>query len=47
MRSYCIAQGTMSNLMGENMMEDNEKKNIYIYMYDWVTVLYHRIDRTL
>ena len=36
MRSYCIAKGTTSNLLGETMMENNIKKEymcIYIYIY--------------
>ena len=32
MRSYYTAQGTISNLVGQNMMEDNEKK-MCMYMY--------------
>ena len=39
MRSYCIAQGTISNLLEYTMMEDNIKKS---YIYDWVTLLYSR-----
>ena len=31
-RSYCTAQGTISNLLGQNMMEDNMRKNMYIGM---------------
>ena len=44
MRSCCIAQGTISSHLGWNMMEDNVRKRIYIYlyMYDWVTLLYSR-----
>ena len=30
MRSYCTAQGTISNLFGSNMMEDNMRKRMYI-----------------
>jgi len=34
MRSYFIAQGTISNILGQNMMENNIKKEwIYIYIY--------------
>ena len=36
-RSYCTVQGTISNLLGQNMMEDNMRKRI------WVTLLYNRI----
>ena len=32
MRSYHITQGTISSLLGENMMEDNMRKE-YIYIY--------------
>ena len=37
---YCIAQGTISSLLGQNMME-NKKRNVYIHthMNDWVTLL--------
>ena len=50
MRSYCIAQGTISNLWEKIMMEDNMKKRmcvcvcvcVCIYMYNWVTLLYSR-----
>ena len=35
---YLTAQGTLSNLLGQNTMEDGMKKRIY--MYDWVTMLY-------
>ena len=30
MGSYCTAQGTMSNLLCENMTEDDMRKNAYI-----------------
>ena len=33
MRSYCTAQGTMSNLLGWNMMEDSMKKKKRMYIY--------------
>ena len=40
MRSYIIAQGTISSLFG-NMMEDNIRKRMYIYcVCDWVILLY-------
>ena len=46
MRSYCTAQGTISNLLGQNMMEDNMRKIMCTYMcvcvYNWVTLLYNR-----
>ena len=32
MRSCCIAQGTLSSLLGENMMEDYIRKGMYIYV---------------
>ena len=38
MRSYCIAQETMSNLLGQTLMEDKIRKR----MYDWVTLLCNR-----
>ena len=44
-----VAQGTISSHLWLDKMEDNEKKNIYIYIYDiyiymhdWVTLLYSR-----
>ena len=40
MRSYCIAQRTISNLLRKNMMEDGMRKRIYIY--DCITRLYRR-----
>ena len=40
MRSYCIAQGFISSLLGWAIMEDNMRKRMY--MYDWVTLLYSR-----
>ena len=48
MRSYCVAQGTISSLLGKNMMEDSMKKGMCVcgcdtHMYiDWVTMLYSR-----
>ena len=36
MISCCIAQGTISN----HLWCDMKKKNVYIYMYNWVTLLY-------
>ena len=40
--SYCTAQRIMSNLLCYNMMEDSmkNKKNVYMYIYDRVTLLY-------
>ena len=32
MRSYCTAQGTMSSLLGQTMMEENMRKGMYIYV---------------
>ena len=32
MRSYCTAQGTESSLLQKNMMEDNLRKQLYIYI---------------
>ena len=29
-KSYCIAQGTISDLLGQNMMEDNIRKRLYV-----------------
>ena len=37
-RSYCIAQGTIFNILWQKIMEKNMKKNIN--MYNWVTLLY-------
>ena len=33
MRSYSTAQGTTSNLLGWNMMEDSARKGMYIYVW--------------
>ena len=33
MRSCCIAQGTMSNHLQWNMMEDNVKKRMYVNIW--------------
>ena len=41
MRSYCTAQGTRSNLLGQTMMGDNVRKGMCIYN-DWVTLPYSR-----
>ena len=32
MRSNCTAEGTISNLLRETMMEDNIRKGMYIYL---------------
>ena len=32
MRSYCIAKGTISNFLGLTIMEDNIRKEIYVYV---------------
>ena len=32
MRSYCTAQGTLSSLLGQNMMGDDMRKRMYICM---------------
>ena len=31
MRSYCTGQGTISNLLGQNMMEESIRKTMYVY----------------
>ena len=41
MGSYCMAQGTMSSLLGWNMMESGMRKRMY-YRYDLVTMLYSK-----
>ena len=40
LRSYCTAQGTISSLLRQTMMEKNIKKNVY--MCNWITLLYSR-----
>ena len=30
--SYCIAQGTVSKLLGQDMMADNIRKGMYMYV---------------
>ena len=42
MRFYCRAQGSISSLLGQTTMEDHIRKGMYIYMDDWVTLLYSR-----
>ena len=42
MRSCCIVQGTISSHLWWNLMEDNMRKIMYVYMYDWVTLLCSR-----
>ena len=42
MRSCCTAQGTISSHLGWNMMEENVRKRMYVYMYDWVALRYSR-----
>ena len=32
MRSYCTAQGTINNLLEQDMMEDNMSKIMYLYV---------------
>ena len=32
MKSYCTAQGTISNLLGQHMMEDKMRKRMYMYV---------------
>ena len=41
MRSYCTAQGNISNLLGKNMMEGSMSKRIYIYMYIYTYIHTH------
>ena len=38
----CIAQGTVFSLLGQTMMGNDIRKEMYIYMYDWVILLYSR-----
>ena len=45
MKYCCIAQGTLSNLLRQNMMEDNMRKRMYIYMYEWLPMLFSRNRR--
>ena len=33
MRSCYVAQGTIASLLRKNMMEDNIRKEVYIYIY--------------
>ena len=33
LRSYCTAQGTLSSLLGQTMMEDNMGKRMCVYIY--------------
>ena len=38
---YCTAQGTISNLLGENMMEDSVRKRMCIFTYICVYTYTH------
>ena len=38
----CIAQGTIPDHLWWNLMEDNVKKRMCIYMFNWVTLLYSK-----
>ena len=38
----CIALGAVSSHLWWNTMEDNVRKRMSVYMYDWVTLLKHR-----
>ena len=42
MRSCCRAKGTISSHLWWDMIEDNVRKRIYVYMYNWVTLLNSR-----
>ena len=33
MRTYCIAQGIISNLFRQNMIEDSMRTKMYIYVW--------------
>ena len=37
MRSYCIAQRPIFSLLGQNMMEDNMRKRMYMDIYIYMT----------
>ena len=38
----CIAQGTLPNILWQPIWEKNLKGNGYVYMYDWIPLLYSR-----
>ena len=52
MKIPLVAEGTISDVLGQNMMQDGMSKRmcvyvyvyvcIYVCMYDWVTMLYSR-----
>ena len=49
MRFCCIAQGTISNLLGQTMMEDNRGKkriHIYIYTHTYIHIYIHTHTHT-
>ena len=46
MRSYCVAQGTISSHLWCNMMEDNMRKRMYIFITESLCCR-AEIDRTL
>lgn len=37
--TYCIAQGTLLNILQEPTREKNLKKNDYVYMYNRIVLL--------
>ena len=39
---YSAVQGTIPNLWGQTIMENNIRKGMCMCMYDWVTLLYNR-----
>ena len=39
LRTYCIVQGTLLNVMWEPGWEGSLGENGYMYMYDWVPLL--------
>ena len=43
----CIAQGTQPNILWWSIWEKNRKKNGCVYMYNWITLLYSRIDHNI
>lgn len=49
MRSYCIEQGNISSHLWSNMMVDNMRKIIYIFIYVLFALLCStvKIDRKL
>ena len=43
MKSCCTAQGTLSILLGQDMVDDSMGKRMYMCVYDWVTAVQQKL----